>query len=129
MVSGPATPNQTDLRSRASTLRAAVAVLALYAFLLVFFLGGLTPMAAAVDGLCTGHAQADEGPGKAIPHDYADCCTAAQAAGAALPARTAPEPVAWPLVGGIRTVGSAAETPRARAPPGRIAPPRGPPAA
>jgi hypothetical protein len=110
-------------------LRAAIAVLALYAFVLQAFLGGLMPIPAAADGLCAQHAASDSLPAKPLAHGHGDCCAAAQATGAALPHRAAPAALGWPpevreapadwIVGRLGP----------RAPPDRSASPRGPPSA
>lgn len=129
MVSGPATWNRFEGRPAAAPLRAALAVLALYAVLLQTFLGGLMPMPGPADGLCAQHVQVEQVPGTTVPPGHGDCCTAVQAAGAALPPRANPEPVAWTAGGGLGVDPRMLEVPAARAPPGRIAAPRGPPAA
>lgn len=111
-------------------LRAAIAVLALYAFVLQAFLGGLMPIPATGANLCAQHATGDAPPGKALPHDHGDCCTAAQPGAAALPARTAPaSAIAWSAENAPRPLWTMIAEPRARAPPGSVASPRGPPAA
>ncbi|WP_244507386.1 hypothetical protein [Methylobacterium phyllostachyos] len=110
-------------------LRAAIAVLALYAFVLQAFLGGLMPIPAAADGLCAQHAASDSTPDRPLTHGHGDCCTVAQATGTALPARAALVSVAWIAGdhGGVahRAVGQIGP----RAPPDRSASPRGPPSA
>ena len=128
MDQAPAISRRRDAGSRA-LLRGAIAVLALYAFVLQAFLGGLMPMPAAADGLCAQHAASDPAPGKSLPQGHGDCCTAAQVVGAALPPRIAATDVAW-------IAGSGAPAPYgrvgrlcARAPPDRVASPRGPPSA
>jgi hypothetical protein len=123
--------SSTDRRDGppAATLRAAIAVLALYAFVLQAFLGGLMPLPAAADGLCAQHAARDAAPDKALPHGHADCCTAAQATATALPARAASVAIAWAAAAATTPAWTMIAGPRARAPPGGIASPRGPPAA
>lgn len=110
-------------------LRAAIAVLALYAFVLQAFLGGLMPIPAAADGLCTQHAASDSLPDRLPPHGHGDCCKAAQATGTALPPRATVVSVAWTAAdrGGVayRAVGQIGPP----APPDRSASPRGPPSA
>jgi hypothetical protein len=113
----------------AATLRAAIAVLALYAFVLQAFLGGLMPVPAAAEGLCAQHAAGDAAPGKALPHGHGDCCTAAQASATALPARAASAVIVWTTAAASCPTWATTDGPRARAPPGGIASPRGPPAA
>nr|WP_276592526.1 MULTISPECIES: hypothetical protein [unclassified Methylobacterium] len=110
-------------------LRAAIAVLALYAFVLQAFLGGMMPLPAAADGLCAQHAASDTIPDKLPAHGHSDCCTAAQIPVSALPSRVAPTIVAWTSEarGGAayRTVSQIG----ARAPPDHSVSPRGPPSA
>jgi hypothetical protein len=124
-------PSPTDRRDRppAACLRAAIAVLALYAFVLQAFLGGLMPIPAGADGLCAQHAASDAAPGKALPHGHGDCCTAAQASATALPARAASAVIVWTIAAASRPAWAMTDGPRARASPGGIASPRGPPAA
>lgn len=110
-----------------ASLRAAIAVLALYAFVLQAFLGGLMPLPVTADGLCAQHAAADSVPDQLPAHGHGDCCTATQATGTVLPPRTAPVMTIWKAEarGGpaYRTVGQLGP----RAPPDRSASPRGPP--
>jgi hypothetical protein len=124
-------PSPTDRRDRppAACLRAAIAVLALYAFVLQAFLGGLMPVPAAADGLCAQHAASDAAPGKTLPHGHGDCCTAAQVTATALPARAASAVIVWTTAAASRPAWAMTDGPRARAPPGGIASPRGPPVA
>jgi len=110
-------------------LRAAIAVLALYAFVLQAFLGGLMPIPAAAGGLCAQHAASDSTPNGLPAHGHGDCCTVAQATGTALPARVAPAIIAWtaedrggPAYRDVDRTGT-------RAPPDRSVSPRGPPSA
>ncbi|MCJ2134585.1 hypothetical protein MKK69_11040 [Methylobacterium sp. J-026] len=106
-----------------------IAVLALYAFVLQAFLGGLMPMPAAADGICAQHSADGSDFGKAVPHGHGDCCTAAQVAGTALPPREAPSAVAWIAPAhACAGFGQPAE-PGARPPPGGGTSPRGPPTA
>ncbi|MBP1182346.1 hypothetical protein [Methylobacterium sp. PvR107] len=121
----------TDRRDRpsAAALRAAIAVLALYAFVLQAFLGGLMPLPAAAEGLCAQHAASDAAPDKALPHGHGACCTAAQATTTALPGRAASAVIVWRTAAASRPAWAMTDGPRARAPPGGIASPRGPPAA
>ncbi|WP_457104783.1 hypothetical protein [Methylobacterium sp. P5_C11] len=128
MGSGSSTWQRHD-GSAAASLRAAIAVLALYAFVLQAFLGGLMPVPAAADGLCAQHAASDAEPGKTLPHGHGDCCTAAQATGAALPARPAPAVLAWDPEAAFQPNWTMPDRRRARAPPDGLAAPRGPPAA
>lgn len=128
MASSPS-PSDRRYGPRATALRATIAVLALYAFVLQAFLGGLMPIPAAADGLCAQHAASDAAPGKALPHDHGDCCTATQTAATALPARAAAAVIAWETATASDPAWAMADGPRARAPPGGIASPRGPPAA
>jgi hypothetical protein len=110
-------------------LRAAIAVLALYAVVLQAFLGGLMPIPAAADGLCAQHAASDSIPDRLPAHGHGDCCTAARATVTALTPRVAPVTLAWTAEarGGpaYRDVGQLG----ARAPPDRCGSPRGPPSA
>ncbi|MCJ2086863.1 hypothetical protein MKK88_12800 [Methylobacterium sp. E-005] len=110
-------------------LRGVIAVLALYAFVLQAFLGGLMPIPATAAGLCAQHAASDLVSDRLPAHGHGDCCTAAQATGTVLPARVAPAIVAWtsenrggPAYRSVSRVG-------ARAPPDRSVSPRGPPSA
>jgi hypothetical protein len=112
-----------------SRRRAVIAVLALYALLLQAFLGGLMPVPASADGLCAQHSDSAPPLGKAVPHGHGACCTAAQAAGPALPPRTATIPVAWEEGFRAKPAWTAIELRRARAPPGVTSAPRGPPSA
>ncbi|MEE7502545.1 hypothetical protein ACLBXO_13345 [Methylobacterium sp. C33D] len=110
-------------------LRAAIAVLALYALLLQGFLGGLMPLPTGTDGLCAQHADGSALPGAPVPHDHGDCCTAAQATGPALPPRAAAIGVRWSVAANRHPAWPLAGSVGARAPPGTIASPRGPPSA
>lgn len=110
-------------------LRAAVALLALYALLLQAFLGGLMPVPAATDGLCAQHADASAPSGAPVPHDHGDCCTAAQATGPALPPRAPSVGFRWVATADLRPAWPLNRSVGARAPPGTIASPRGPPTA
>jgi hypothetical protein len=116
-------------RDPVAPLRAAIAVLALYAFVLQAFLGGLMPLPAAADGLCAQHAASASIHDRMPAHGHGDCCTAAQVPGTALPPRVAPALVAWTAGTrggpGYRTVGQIG----ARAPPDHSVSPRGPPSA
>ena len=113
----------------ASRLRAITAVIALYAFVLQAFLGGLMPAPILGDGhvLCLSSSPASGDPSPDRPHVHADCCTAVHVAAVALAPGAAAATLAWPR----RRVANAA-FPReaangARAPPHSIAHPRGPP--
>ena len=121
--------SRRDRGASAAPLRAAIAVLALYAFVLQAFLGGLMPIPADANGLCAQHAATNSAPDGLPQHDHSDCCKAAQATGTALPPRIAPIGIAWTPEnrGGAayRVVGQIG----ARAPPDRSASPRGPPSA
>jgi hypothetical protein len=119
---------------RASRLRAITAVIALYAFALQAFLGGLMPMTpAGPDGsLCLtldGGGPADDGPAAPASHHHGDCCTAAQFAAGAEPPRPLARALAWSLRAATRITWAPAAAPSARGPPGTIAHPRGPPVA
>ncbi len=128
MGPGPITGNRRA-GPRARPLRAVIAVLALYAFVLQAFLGGLMPMPAAADGICAQHSAGEPDFGKAAAHGHGDCCTAAQAVGTALPPREVPATVAWIApASACAGVGQPAE-PCARPPPGGGTSPRGPPTA
>jgi hypothetical protein len=127
MGAGPSPSIRRDGQP-AATLRAAIAVLSLYAFLLQAFLGGLMPMPSVAQGLCLQHAAADTAPGKAVPDGHGDCCTAALAAGTALPPRATPAPVIWNAGPALRPAWTMTAAVGARGPPGSIASPRGPPA-
>lgn len=112
--------------------RAVIAVIALYALCLQAFLGGLAPidgMAAPVGGgvICAHQEDAPAGDPVSCP-DHA-CCLAvhaaqpfapppAEAGSAAIRPRRARAAIPWGV----------AHAPRARAPPGLTARPRGPPA-
>ncbi|WP_342107104.1 hypothetical protein [Methylobacterium sp. SI9] len=121
--------SRRDHGQPAAPLRAVIAVLALYAFVLQAFLGGLMPIPAGANGLCAQHAATDPAPDGIPPHDHGDCCKAAQATGTVIPPRAAPIGIAWTpedrggtAFGGVGQIG-------ARAPPDRSASPRGPPSA
>jgi hypothetical protein len=129
MDSAPATSRRPRDGRPTPPLRAVIAVLALYAFVLQAFLGGLMPIPAAADGLCAQHTVTDAAPGKPLPHHHGDCCTAAQAAGSALPARTVHTPVAWTTEQGDSPAYRSIDRHCPRAPPDRSASPRGPPSA
>lgn len=121
--------SRRDRGQPAVPLRAVIAVLALYAFVLQAFLGGLMPIAATADGLCAQHAAFDSAPEGLPPHGHGDCCKAAQATGTALPPRIAPASAAWrPEHRGGVAYGVVGQI-GARAPPDRSASPRGPPSA
>jgi len=110
-------------------LRAAIAVLALYALLLQAFLGGLMPLPKTIDGLCAQHSDGSAVPGAPLPHGHGDCCTAAQATGPALPPRPAAIGVRWAVATNRHSAWPFTDSVGARAPPGTIASPRGPPTA
>ncbi|WP_267424275.1 hypothetical protein [Methylobacterium sp. GC_Met_2] len=116
-------------RDPAAPLRAAIAVLALYAVVLQVFLGGLMPLPAAADGLCAQHAASDTMPDRLPAHDHGDCCTAAQFPGTALPDRVAPTVVAWTAEARGKAAYRTVSRIGARAPPDRSVSPRGPPSA
>ncbi|MEE7491224.1 hypothetical protein ACU4GR_18770 [Methylobacterium oryzae CBMB20] len=109
--------------------RAVIAVLALYALLLKAFLGGLMPLPTAIDGLCAQHSEASAIPGAPVPHGHGDCCAAAQIAGPALPPRPSAIGVRRAAVVNPHPAGLLTGSVGARAPPGTIASPRGPPTA
>ncbi|MCJ2038047.1 hypothetical protein MKK55_03620 [Methylobacterium sp. J-059] len=116
---------------RTRPLRAITAVIALYAFVLQGFLGGLmpTPMAGDVHALCLSGAAAAGDPSPDTPHVHADCCTAAHHVADALAPRDTAATIIWPQ-GRVATTAfwrAAANAPRA--PPRAIAHPRGPPVA
>ncbi|WCS24945.1 hypothetical protein LOK46_28125 [Methylobacterium sp. NMS14P] len=110
-------------------LRAVIAVLALYALLLQAFLGGLMPLPTTTDGLCAQHSDGPAVPGAPVPHGHGDCCTAAQVTGPALPPRPAAIGVRWAVAVNRHPAWPLTRSVGARAPPGTIASPRGPPTA
>lgn len=110
-------------------LRAVIAVLALYALLLQAFLGGLMPWPATTDGLCAQHSDPAAIPEAPVPHRHGDCCTAAQATGPALPPRPAVTALRWAAAADLHPAWPLTGSIGARAPPGTIASPRGPPTA
>lgn len=114
---------------RVAPLRAAIAVLSLYAFLVQAFLGGLMPMPAAADGLCAQHPGSDSAPGSTLPQGHGDCCTAAQLGGTALPPQPAYTAIAWTFRVSDQSIYATVDGPRPRGPPDRSASPRGPPSA
>src|ERR1700712_1031445 len=102
--------------TRASRLRAITAVIALYAFVLQAFLGGLMPMApAGPDGiLCLTldtHGPADAGPFAPAAHHHGDCCTAAQLAAGAAPPQPLATALAWSLRAATRIAWAPASEP------------------
>ncbi len=108
--------------------RAIIGVIALYALVLHAFLGALVPLAPRLDGavLCAEHAAgtpSDEG--QACTHHA--CCTQVHAV-TLPPPHTVASIAAWPRRA-APVLWRAAETVRARAPPGQGISPRGPPAA
>ncbi|WP_336488495.1 hypothetical protein [Methylobacterium nigriterrae] len=113
-------------------MRAITAVVALYAFVLQAFLGGLMPIqGGGPDGVLCLHAAetglADPGPGTPLPAHHGDCCTAAPLAGSAEPPRPVGVGLAWSLRNVTRVSWHASDAVAARAPPNTIAHPRGPP--
>jgi hypothetical protein len=113
----------------AALLRAGIAVLVLYAFVLQAFLGGLMPLPASADGLCAQHAASDSAPDRPAQKAHGTCCTAAHASGAALPPRPDQAAITWPAMSDARAAGGTLARHRPRAPPDRSASPRGPPSA
>ena len=124
-------PAGPDSQTRSGPIRATVAVVALYAFVLQAFLGGLMPRPHSLDGLICAQAQASTpdaaAPDTPAPHDHDACCTLAQVAGASLPVRPEAVAAAWPARAGTRIAWTPSAAPRARAPPGLAAFARGPP--
>lgn len=111
-------------------VRATIAVVALYAFVLQAFFTGMLPMGGAqahgFAELCA-PAQGDgEAPAK---HDARGCCTAA-CAPLAMPLPSLDlATLAWPMRAATLAVFDAALPPPARGPPIHAHSPRGPPAA
>lgn len=118
-------------RTRTGGWRAVTAVVALYAFVLQAFLGGLAPLPAHAGVLCLGQSDAGA-PGGGGPDDagavhHHACCTAASVAGGGeqpLPCVTA---ILWPPRVAARVAWRGETAVAARGPPGSIAHPRGPP--
>ncbi|MEA1832413.1 hypothetical protein U8607_09975 [Methylobacterium durans] len=107
-------------------------MIALYALVLQFVIAGLMPV--AVSGpdriLCLHTSDIGAGKGEPAPvHRHADCCTAAQILGTAALSRASATRADWPRRPVIRIAWIQATDALPRAPPGRIAHPRGPPAA
>ncbi|KAB1075085.1 hypothetical protein [Methylobacterium planeticum] len=118
--------------TRARSLRAVTAVIALYAFVLQAFLGGLMPLGAPAPGgvLCLTmdtHGPVDDGPAGPVPHHSGDCCLAAHLAAGAEPPRPPATLLAWSRRAAIRIAWEPVAAASARGPPGSIAHPRGPP--
>ncbi|MBE7246732.1 MAG: hypothetical protein INR63_17460 [Actinomycetospora chiangmaiensis] len=121
--------SRRPLGVRAAPLRAVIAVLSLYAFVLQAFFGGLMPMSAAADGLCAQHTASDSAPGKTLPQGHGDCCTAVQLGGTALPPRPGFTAITWDARASDRPLYATVDGPSPRGPPDRSASPRGPPSA
>ena len=119
--------------TRRRTWRAATMVVALYALVLQAVLGGALPAAAAgADGVLCLHqvdAPSPDDRRAPAPHAHAECCTAAQPAGGAALPRQELSTAAWPSGTGARIAWRPVAEALPRAPPGRIAHPRGPPLA
>ncbi|WP_236960597.1 hypothetical protein [Methylobacterium durans] len=106
-------------------------MIALYALVLQFVIAGLMPVAASGPDriLCLHASDIGAGEGEPAPiHRHADCCTAAQIVGAAELPRASATRADWPRRAVVRIAWTRATEALPRAPPGRIAHPRGPPA-
>lgn len=118
--------------TRRSGLRGVTAVIALYAFVLQAFLGGLLPAPAmgALGVICagaTGTGPGEDDPTKPHPTQHPACCIAAHAVPDASAPGAAATAVAWPARGVLHVAWPTEIRVAARAPPGSIAHPRGPP--
>jgi hypothetical protein len=118
--------------TKRSTLRGVTAVIALYAFVLQAFLGGLLPAPAmgAFGVICaeaTGTIPGEDQPGKPHPVQHAACCAAAHVAPDVAAPAVAGTTIAWPVRAALHVGRPTEIRVAARAPPGSIAHPRGPP--
>ena len=112
---------------------AIIAVIALYAFVLQGFLGGLMPGLVGADGRVLCLSGTTVGPGDPAPdgqalHTHAECCTAAQIAATAMAPQPSSALVAWPVRLTVKIAFAVEAANGARAPPGAMPQPRGPPA-
>ena len=118
-------------------VRAITAVVALYAFVLHAVLGGLVslPSTPGHGILCLGLSEGDAGAsvasGSQSPdtghHAHPPCCTVPGSVVAGLPPEFAAGAVAWPARAAVHLAWRPEAVVAARAPPGTIAHPRGPP--
>lgn len=116
--------------TRRSGLRAITAVIALYAFVLQAFLGGLLPAPAmgAFGVICAqALGGASDDPAEPHPVQHQPCCIAAHAAPDVAQPAIAATIVAWPVRTALHVAWPTEIRVAARAPPGSIAHPRGPP--
>lgn len=116
-----------------ATLRAVTAVIALYALVLHAFVGGLMPLPAPLPAplhagvLCLGQTGDGATPGTPGHVHHQPCCTAAGLVTAARDPVLATADIVWPRRSAARIAWHESATHAARAPPGSIAHPRGPP--
>ena len=115
-------------------LRAVTAVIALYAFVLQAFLGGLMPVPAFGTGspICAASSDApvgDDAPAQPAHGPHTLCCTAVAAFAAADHPGLTSSAIVWPARIVVRVAWRDEAWISARGPPGSIPHPRGPPAA